>query len=191
MKKAAKTDVKEEVKGGKYLETDIDELYEMVKKNGLVKIEAAAKKFNVKREQIEEWGRILEEHHLAILHYPPFGDPVLILKKFKPKAEVKKKGVKIKNRKALFINILIIMVFVFIVLWYTGRLSVPSLPDLSSISGTNILDLLTQNQIYLVLALIIIIVLLLIVTLMKGMKKRGKGKGKHGKKRGKGKDKKL
>ncbi len=83
------------------------------------------------------------------------------------------------------------MVFVFIVLWYTGRLSVPSLPDLSSISGTNILDLLTQNQIYLVLALIIIIVLLLIVTLMKGMKKRGKGKGKHGKKRGKGKDKKL
>ena len=172
-----------------YLETDIDELYELVKKNGLVKLKAAAKKFRVKKEQIEEWGRILEEHDLAVLHYPPFGDPVLILKKFKPKAKVKRKGRKIKNKKALFVNILIIIAFLAFVLWYTGGLNIPDITDLSGILDINVMDFLTQNQIYLVLILIIIVVLILIVKMIKGIKKVGKKRGKHGKERGKGKDK--
>jgi hypothetical protein len=174
---------------GTCLETEVDQLYELIKKNGIVKVKAVAKRFKVKREQIEEWGRILEEHDLAILHYPPFGDPVIILKKFKPKAGVKveKTGKRrIKNKKAIFINIAILLVFVFFVLWYTGRLSIPldlgvfSLPDLSGVMDVDeILDILVRNQIYLVLVLIIIIVLLLIFTTKRAGKK-GRRKGKHG-----------
>jgi len=192
-----KGELKEESE--EHLKTEVDELYELIKKNGLVKVKTAAKRFKVKRGQIEEWGRILEEYDLAILHYPPFGDPVLILKKFKPKAEVKAKKIKIKNKRALLVNLAIILVFVFFVLWYTGRLNIPALtdlnvsvPDLSNILDVNnILGLLAQNQIYLVLVLIIIIVLLLIVTMTRAAKKRGKKEGKHGKERGKGKGKKL
>lgn len=189
MKGKVKTELKREEGNGGYLETDIDELYELVKKNGIVKIEAAAKKFNVKREQIEEWGRILEEHHLAILHYPPFGDPVLILKKFKPKAGVKKK--RIKNKRALFVNIAIILLFVLFVSWYTGKLNRPLIPDFSGVSKINMLDFVAQNQIYLVLVLIIIILVLLIATVSKGAKKRRKHAKAHGKKAIKRKNKKL
>ncbi|NIO22407.1 MAG: hypothetical protein GTN38_00075 [Candidatus Aenigmarchaeota archaeon] len=181
----------EEEKTKEYLETEIDELYELVKKNGLVKVKAAAKRFKVKGEQIEEWGRILEEHDLAILHYPPFGDPVLILKKFKPKGKVKEKKPKIKNKKALLVNIVIILVFVFFVLWYTGRLEMLALPDLSSVladvSETGILDFVARNQIYLVLIIIIIVILVV----MGVAKKKGKKRRKHVKGRGKGKGKKL
>jgi len=170
---------------GTYLETDIDELYEMVKKKGLVKIKSAAKRFRLKREQIEEWGRILEEHDLATLHYPPFGDPVIILKKFKPKAEVKHKKVGIKHKKALFVNVVIILAFVLFVLWYTGRLyfEVPDLGNaLTSFLGADVLDFFVQNQIYLVLVLIIIIAFVLIVTAeRRGSKKKGKRRKKHGK----------
>jgi len=64
--------MKTETKQGRgYLETDVDKLYEMIKKGGIVKVKRAAKKFKVKEDRIEEWGRILEEHDLAILHYPP------------------------------------------------------------------------------------------------------------------------
>ncbi len=178
--------MKTETKQGRgYLETDVDKLYEMIKKGGIVKVKRAAKKFKVKEDRIEEWGRILEEHDLAILHYPPFGDPVLILKKFKPKAGVKKPR-KPRNKKALIINIVIIMIFAVFVLIYTGRLNIFFatnsfvIPDLSTFLGT-----LLQNQIYLALILIIIVVLLLIVTLRKAVK-RGKRRGKHAKEKNKG-----
>lgn len=191
---------REEEEGGKdYLETDIDELYELIKKNGLIKVKIAAKKFKVDEERIEEWGRILEQHNLAILHYPPFGDPVMILEKFKPKAVLKSKKVDVKNKKALLVNIVIILGFVIFILLYTGWLSMASIPDLSNISDIDVLDIFAQNQIYLVLVLIIIIVVLLIVTMKKMVKKKGRGdgekEGKHEKKRrekrGKGKNRKL
>jgi flagellar biogenesis protein FliO len=172
--------------GETYLETDIDELYEMVKKKGLLKVKSAAKKFRVKREQIEEWGRILEEHDLAILHYPPFGDPVIILKKFKPKAKIKHGKFKIKHKKALFVNLIIILAFVIFILWYTGRLyfEIPDLGNaLSGVLGADVLDFFVQNQIYLMLVIIIIIALVLIVTgERRGAKNKGKRRGKHGKK---------
>jgi len=166
-----------------YLETEIDELYELVKKNGLVKVKSAAEKFKVKRERIEEWGRILEEHDLATLHYPPFGDPVIILKKFKPKA--KRRKVKIKNKKALFVNLVIILVFMLFIFWYTGLLNL-EVPDMSNVLtgvlGTDVLGFFAQNQIYLFLALIIIIALVLVVTgERRGSKKKAKGRKKHGK----------
>jgi len=158
-----------------YLETDVDKLYEMVKRNGVIKVTEAAKKLKVKVEQIEEWGRVLEEHDLALLHYPPFGDPVLILRKFKPtKIKAKRKI----RKKPLIVNLAIILAFVFFLLVYTRRLDVGSIPDVSQIPSV-----LAQGQIYLTSLLIIIIALLLITTIRKALRKRGGEK--HEKRKGK------
>jgi len=166
-------------KENEYLETDVDKLYEMVKRNGVIKVTEAAKRLKVKIEQVEEWGRILEEHDLALLHYPPFGDPVLILRKFKPtKIKTKRKI----RKKPLIVNLAIILAFVFFILVYTGRLDVQSVPDLSQIPSV-----IAQGQIYLTSLLIIIIALLLITTIRKALKKRGGRK----REKGKGKNKKL
>ncbi|MBI2971318.1 MAG: hypothetical protein HYY37_02785 [Candidatus Aenigmarchaeota archaeon] len=53
--------------------TPIDELFAYVAKNGKVRVNEAAKKFNVHEVRIEEWAKILEEHGLIEVHYPPFG----------------------------------------------------------------------------------------------------------------------
>ncbi len=59
------------------VETPLDELLELIINNGSVKIIDAAKTFNVKEKQIEEWARILEEHDLIEIHYPVIGKSVL------------------------------------------------------------------------------------------------------------------
>lgn len=84
-----------------YLSTDIDSLYSYVLENKSVGISAAAKRFKVGNETIEEWGRILEDHHMLELHYPVAGEPTLRIptprgvktRKHKDKKE-KKKGKK-------------------------------------------------------------------------------------------------
>ena len=84
------TGKKEKVRIKEHLETDIDKLYELVRDRGIVKVGDAAKKLKIDDEQAEEWGRVLEEHNLVRLHYPPVGDPVLILKKFKTETKIGK-----------------------------------------------------------------------------------------------------
>ncbi len=59
------------------LQTPIDSLLEILSKEKEMKIQEAASRFKVSEETIENWGRILEEHKLAELHYPVFGKPVL------------------------------------------------------------------------------------------------------------------
>ena len=61
--------------------TPIDELLEMVKKNGRIRTKDAAKRFGVSKSEIEEWGKILEEHGLIEIHYPPVGETELRKKK--------------------------------------------------------------------------------------------------------------
>jgi len=62
------------------VKTTIDELYELVKENKVVKLnDALAKKLNVSRSQIESWAVILEEHNLIELHYPAIGEPEIRL----------------------------------------------------------------------------------------------------------------
>jgi len=143
-----------------HVETNVDRLYEIVKNKGMIKISEVAKKLKVEKEQVEEWGRVLEDHKLVKLHYPPIGDPVIILKNFKPDVKVagkekgKKKEMKIKpGRKVFIINLVILLVFFGIVASFTIRL--PSVR-------------ISYSQVYLaVIALIIIIVAILVLKFRK------------------------
>jgi len=60
-----------------HLETDVDRLLNLIKEKGEISISEAAKKFGVEEGKIEEWGKILEEHKLIKMHYPPIGNPLL------------------------------------------------------------------------------------------------------------------
>ncbi|MFH1237544.1 MAG: hypothetical protein V1648_04035 [Candidatus Aenigmatarchaeota archaeon] len=108
-----------------HLETDVDKLYELARDRGIIKINEAAKLLKIDIDQIEEWGRILEEHKLVRLRYPPVGEPVLILKKFMTDTEkIKeiKQKIKLKPRKRVFmINIIILACFIVAVSFYTIR----------------------------------------------------------------------
>lgn len=103
------------------LETDVDKLYELVRDKGILKVNDASKRLGIGIEHVERWGRILEEHKLIKLHYPPVGEPVLILKKFKSGVkEVKKleKKKKLKpSRKVFIINLLILLGFIVFVIF--------------------------------------------------------------------------
>ena len=59
------------------ISTSIDELFELVMRNGKIKLNTAARRLGVKKNQVEEWAKILEEHGLIDIHYPPFGEPEL------------------------------------------------------------------------------------------------------------------
>ncbi len=76
MKKMQNPDV---AKAGKY-ETDIDRLYRLVNDTGRVSVGTAAEIFRLKKEQAEEWGRILESHGLIEIEYPAVGEVQLCKK---------------------------------------------------------------------------------------------------------------
>ncbi len=60
-----------------HLITNFDRLYNLVLEKKRVKISEAALQFNVKKEKVEEWGRILEEYEMLEMHYPFFGETVI------------------------------------------------------------------------------------------------------------------
>ncbi|MBI2076075.1 MAG: hypothetical protein HYT72_02390 [Candidatus Aenigmarchaeota archaeon] len=79
-KKTEKEDFIEQIKdavteGNGETKTPIDDLFELVMKNGKIKISDAAKRFGVFEARIEEWAKILENHGLIELHYPAMGKP--------------------------------------------------------------------------------------------------------------------
>jgi hypothetical protein len=133
------------------VETDIDRLYELVRDKGIVKLAVAAKKLRIDEDRIEAWSRVLEEHKLIKLHYPPVGDPVMILKKFKTdvKELKERKGAKkLKfNRKVFFVNIAILLGFIIIVAFFT--------------MGSSSLRV-TYAQVYLAATVLIIIIVLVL-----------------------------
>jgi len=55
--------------------TDVDHLYDFLFKEKNIKLSKISQNFNVTREKAEEWCKILEEGGLAIIHYPPIGEP--------------------------------------------------------------------------------------------------------------------
>ncbi len=59
------------------ISTPLDRLYELVMKNGKIKVSDAAKKFSVSEKQIDEWAQILESRGLIVVHYPVVGRPEL------------------------------------------------------------------------------------------------------------------
>lgn len=71
------------------LETNIDKLYSLVRREGQLKVREIAKRFGVDASLVEEWGHILEEHGLAELHYPAFGELIIRVKKEEKKTDEK------------------------------------------------------------------------------------------------------
>jgi len=61
-------------------DTDIDILYEMLKKNKRIPLSRIAELFKVDKKVVEEWGKILEENGYAVVDYPRFGEIEIILK---------------------------------------------------------------------------------------------------------------
>ncbi len=147
-----------------FLETDVDKLYELVRDKGIVKLNEASKVFKIDSDIIEEWGRILEEHKLVRLRYPPVGEPVLILKRFTSDTEKIKelRGKKLKPKRRVFmVNFIILACFIAIVAFYTIR--IPAIR-------------ITYSQAYLATALIVIIGVILIWRMKKRKKNAAKGK---------------
>ncbi|MEM5793658.1 MAG: CBS domain-containing protein [Candidatus Aenigmatarchaeota archaeon] len=63
------------------METDIDRILAVIKEKKRVKFSELEKMFNVGKEVIEEWAKILEDHGLAEIFYPAIGEPELRLRK--------------------------------------------------------------------------------------------------------------
>lgn len=70
-------------KAGKY-ETDIDRLLRLINDAGRISAGDAAGIFGIKKENVEEWGRILEIHGLIEIEYPAMGEVQLCKKSLKP-----------------------------------------------------------------------------------------------------------
>ena len=51
----------------------IERLFELVSTAGRIRVDEAARKLNVHEVQIEEWGKILEDHDLVIMKKSPTG----------------------------------------------------------------------------------------------------------------------
>ncbi len=66
--------------------TKIDELYNMVLTSKVLRIEQASKTLAVPENEIEKWGKILEENKLIEIFYPAFGK----IKLLAPEEKVKK-----------------------------------------------------------------------------------------------------
>lgn len=66
-------------KSGMKSKTDLDILYEMLKRKKWVTIDSIEKVFKVNSEVALGWSKILENGNLAIIDYPRFGKPVLRL----------------------------------------------------------------------------------------------------------------
>jgi hypothetical protein len=57
------------------ISTNIDIMYEVLSEKGKLKVSTLSKAFNVKKEKIIEWARILETGNLAVIEYPLIGEP--------------------------------------------------------------------------------------------------------------------
>jgi len=60
--------------------TNLDALYSILQTRKQISIRSIAILFNIKEELAIEWAQILESGNLAVLDYPGFGGPVVILK---------------------------------------------------------------------------------------------------------------
>ncbi len=155
------------------IQTDVDKLYEFAKEKGIVKVKDAAKVLNIGTEQVEEWGRILEEHKLVRLRYPPVGDPVIILKKFTAEKEkireiFEKK--KLRPAKRVFvINMVILLSFAALIAFYTIRVQTIRITLSQAYLATGVIILLSA-----------ILIFAFVIKRVRKKKNEAKGPGKDG-----------
>ena len=55
-------------------ETDLDRMYHLLEKRKYLKLSEIAELFSISNETAEQWGKMLEEHGLVHVHYPPIGE---------------------------------------------------------------------------------------------------------------------
>ncbi|MBI5804051.1 hypothetical protein HY450_02300 [Candidatus Pacearchaeota archaeon] len=60
--------------------TDIDVLYEMLKEKKRLRFSSIAKAFEIEESVVMEWGKTLESGGLALIDYPRFGEPYIVIK---------------------------------------------------------------------------------------------------------------
>jgi len=63
------------------METDVDKIFNVIREKGKITFDEIAKMFKVNLNTIEEWAKILEDHGLVEVVYPPVGSPELREKK--------------------------------------------------------------------------------------------------------------
>ncbi len=132
------------------IQTAVDQLMVLVKDRGGVTFAEAAAALNAGTENIEEWGRILEEHGLVRLHYPAMGKPMLLpalskkhrgqgepaeeTKQSPEKEETKAPRSKKKKSKKLFLVPVAILAVAVAVLRRNGTLTLPATPALQPVT---------------------------------------------------------
>jgi len=80
------------------IETPIDELIDIVKREKKVTMSRAASLLGVDEKQLEEWVRILEEHGFVELRYPAIGEPEITLKEI-PEGKIVEKEIILEKKK--------------------------------------------------------------------------------------------
>ncbi len=66
---------KHEVQEVMKVDTDIDEILQIVERRGSIGMDEIQKRLTIPEDKIEEWGKILERHNLIEMFYPPIGKP--------------------------------------------------------------------------------------------------------------------
>ncbi len=59
------------------VKTKIDEMLEMIEKNEKISLNKISEQLRVPISIIEEWAKILEEHDVVEIEYPPIGSPIV------------------------------------------------------------------------------------------------------------------
>ncbi len=70
-----------------FLETNVDRLYAIIQAKGSMDMGEAARQFRVTEQKVEDWCRMLEDHGMIEIHYPPFGKAQIRLKQTEKKSE--------------------------------------------------------------------------------------------------------
>jgi hypothetical protein len=73
-KKIIKIDIKENYDKKK---TDLDVLYDILKKEKSLKLSTISRSFGIDKEIAMEWCKILESGNLVMIDYPGFGEPTI------------------------------------------------------------------------------------------------------------------
>lgn len=184
----------------KYISTDIDRFYSHIIENKSVKLSAAARNFGVKKELVEEWGSILEDHHMIEMHYPVVGEPTFRIpvpksmeaKKAKKEKKPKKRGkplhLKLTRKRLLIMAEIIvlgeILIYIFLVNPHLRENFIPTLDYQLANLPANIMNLpgylsgldMSINPIYFVIGILIAIFWMAAALMNRKKKSAGKAK---------------